>query len=252
MNSEKYLNECLISVETQLVFPSSHIFIDGYSTDSTTAIINDYKKRNIGNFDVQLYLTQPKGIANAMNFAITKIQNGFVWFLHSDDRISNTSVIKQLESSIDSTSKRWIVGDCNTIDENGVKVDTFVSPEKNHNKLLRFNSIPHPSALVHIDLLKKYNGFDETYYYAMDYDLWLRLAKSNYPDFLDYPLADFRNHDGSLSSRRKWQTHIEDFKVRNRHTRGLRNLTLNIIFFAVNFIFISVPKLKLVYQKIKN
>jgi hypothetical protein len=54
----------------------------------------------------------------------------------------------------------------------------------------------------------------------MDYDLWLKLAKLANPLQLNTPLAAFREHAGSLSTRNKLAAMREDFAVRMRHTQG--------------------------------
>jgi hypothetical protein len=52
----------------------------------------------------------------------------------------------------------------------------------------------------------------------MDYDLWLRLSRLTPPLALSQPLAAFREHAGSLSTRERTQAMQEDLKVRLSHT----------------------------------
>lgn len=60
-NSEKYLRECLQSIEKQRISEKNfeHIFIDGNSTDSTIEIIQEYKKRN-PKFRIKIISSDPK------------------------------------------------------------------------------------------------------------------------------------------------------------------------------------------------
>jgi hypothetical protein len=51
----------------------------------------------------------------------------------------------------------------------------------------------------------------------MDYDLWLKLAELGDPVQLDEPLAAFREHEGSLSTREQLPAMEEDFRVRLSH-----------------------------------
>ena len=68
--------------------------------------------------------------------------------------------------------------------------------------------------------MKQAGGFDTSLRYAMDYDLWLRLGKLAHPLQLNTPLAAFREHAGSLSTRNKLAAMREDYAVRMRHTNG--------------------------------
>jgi hypothetical protein len=47
--------------------------------------------------------------------------------------------------------------------------------------------------------MDRVGGIDEALYYAMDYDLWLRLSSVSEPGFIDRYLASFRVHDRSKS-----------------------------------------------------
>ena len=77
--------------------------------------------------------------------------------------------------------------------------------------------IPHPAVFVRKSLFARAGMFDEQLKYAMDIDLWLRLAALSEPATLDRPLAVFRDHAGSVSSANKIKAREEEFGVRRRH-----------------------------------
>lgn len=65
--------------------------------------------------------------------------------------------------------------------------------------------------------MQRTGGFDNNLRYAMDYDLWLKLACLSQPAQLDIPLAAFREHEGSLSTRNRLAAMEEDMMVRLAH-----------------------------------
>ena len=96
--------------------------------------------------------------------------------------------------------------------------EDFVAPVFSQARLLRGNFIPHPATFITRELIWRAGGFDQRLRYAMDYDLWLRLSRLTPPLALSQPLAAFREHAGSLSTRERAQAMREDLKVRLSHT----------------------------------
>ena len=77
--------------------------------------------------------------------------------------------------------------------------------------------IAHPAAFVRRSLFAQAGMFDEQLKFAMDIDLWLRLAALSPPAALDRTLAVFRDHAGSVSSTNRIRARQEEFCVRRRH-----------------------------------
>ncbi|MEZ5857261.1 MAG: hypothetical protein R3D67_21940, partial [Hyphomicrobiaceae bacterium] len=75
----------------------------------------------------------------------------------------------------------------------------------------------HAATFVRRPAFERTGGFDPQYRCAMDYDMWLKLAKMGDPIQLDDYLAAFRFHKGSLSSVNVGSCHHEDFRVRWKH-----------------------------------
>jgi hypothetical protein len=55
--------------------------------------------------------------------------------------------------------------------------------------LPRFNPIPNTSAAFRRDVVLALGGYDPRYRYAMEYDLWLRVAERHIVVALDEPLS---------------------------------------------------------------
>ncbi|MDR0913672.1 MAG: glycosyltransferase [Oscillospiraceae bacterium] len=105
-NVEKYLNECLKTVENQTFKNAQVILINDCSTDSSEAIALDFVNRN-SNFEY--YKTEGNcGPAGARNFGITKAAGEYIVFADSDDLLApdyievlyNTAISAQADIAI--------------------------------------------------------------------------------------------------------------------------------------------------------
>jgi len=80
LNSEKYLERCIKSVQNQTYKNFEHIIIDGKSNDNTLKIIDNYKHKIS-----KLISEKDKGIWDAMNKGIKNSNGDIICFLNSDD-----------------------------------------------------------------------------------------------------------------------------------------------------------------------
>lgn len=76
------------------------------------------------------------------------------------------------------------------------------------------------SAIVHRSALLAVGGFDEEERYAVDFDLWLRLARNHRFVATDEITADWRWHEAQLSSRKERQ-YAALYRYRRRFLNGL-------------------------------
>lgn len=181
-NSAAYLQNNINSVKNQTFQDFEHIFIDGFSTDSTIAMIEEYQ-REFPN-KVKLFQFEPKGIANAMNKGIELSSGEYINHLHSDDSFYGNSVLQSVINFIEEKNKPdWIYG--KAIFKNIENGNSMVIPHRPiyhystyHYLLLLINYIPHQAVFLKKDIFEKFGTFDETLKNFMDYDLWLRLSKA--------------------------------------------------------------------------
>jgi len=210
-NSAKYLEQSIASVLAQDYPHIEYIFVDGGSTDGTLEQIRALKRpyrliENIGG-----------GISRAMNEGIRHATGDVVAHLHSDDYYLRPDVLSTVARHLESTGRGWLFGRIKR-DLNGTLEDEgFTSPEYSYARLLSRNFIPHPATFVRRELMMRTRGFDSDFKYAMDYDLWLKLAQLGDPVQLDEAFAAFRVHDGSLSTRHRMAAMAEDYRVRLQH-----------------------------------
>ena len=211
-NSEPWLGECIDSVLKQRSVNIDYIFVDGGSTDGTLERIRKLKR------PYTLLERGQEGISEAMNAGLEIARGDIIAHLHSDDFYLGDDALYTVVEAFQRQRCRWLYGRTLRCIQGQLHAEGFVAPGFSHAQLLRGNFIPHPATFVSRELIWRVGGFDPRLRYAMDYDLWLRLARIAPPLALPQPLAAFREHTGSLSTRERAQAMREDLQVRLSHT----------------------------------
>jgi len=213
-NSEPFLAESIASVLAQDYPNVEYIFVDGGSTDGTLDRIASITK------PVTVVRNVRGGIARAMNSGILAATGDVLAHIHSDDYYLEATVLTQVARAMSNEDTGWCFGRIKLLKNGVLTSESYVAPSYSAKQLLRGNFIPHPATFVRRDWINKAGRFEESLKYAMDYDMWLKLAKRGPPHELNTPLAVFRDHSGSLSSSNRLAALEEDYKVRLSHCGG--------------------------------
>lgn len=213
-NSEKHLTQSIESILSQDYLDVEYIFVDGGSTDGTLERIAAIPR------PVKVITNVRGGISKAMNEGIHAATGEVVAHLHSDDFYLESDVLSRVAVAMADQNVGWCFGRIQRLIDGKLVPESYVAPAYSAKRLCRGNFIPHPATFVRRDWINKAGRFDEALTYAMDYDLWLKLAKRGGPVELNLPLAAFREHAGSLSSSNRLAAMDEDYRVRLSHCSG--------------------------------
>lgn len=95
-NTENYLKQCLDSCLNQKVSENEYeiVCIDDGSTDSSQKILNEYSEAHS---NLHIYKQSNQGVSNARNQGIIFSKGDWLWFVDSDDYISENSVSELLK-----------------------------------------------------------------------------------------------------------------------------------------------------------
>lgn len=212
LNAAEFLGGAIASVTAQDHPDVEHILVDGGSTDGTLDLIRGAASR-----DPRLrYLSGPDhGISDAMNRGLEAATGDVAAFLHADDFYADPAVLSRAVSVFcQHHSCMWLTGGIRQVGRNGSALRDLPVRRYSYRRLLRSNIIFHPSTFVRRDALLRAGGFSPALRYAMDYDLWLRLAKLADPITCNNIFACFRVHRGSLSCRCHGAAFREEWEVR--------------------------------------
>jgi hypothetical protein len=129
-----------------------------------------------------------------------------VAWLNCDDVYAPDSLATVAKAFEHAPSAQWLVGRCDIINKDGKIARANVTRFKNRRlrhfsfkALLRMNFISQPAVFWRRPFGLSIGELDESLYWTMDYDLWLRMAQRCPPLVIDQTLASFRVHDSSKS-----------------------------------------------------
>jgi glycosyltransferase involved in cell wall biosynthesis len=210
-NSAATLPATLASLRAQTCRDVEHIFVDGGSTDATLALLADFPGAKRVLHDVR------GGISHAMNCGIAAASGAVVAHLHADDYYAAPDVLERVAAAFTESGRAWLVGEIAVL-----AGDVLLPPQArraySYHALASGRAfVPHPATFVRRDLFDAVGVFDEQLRYAMDIDLWLRVAARTPPVVLERVLAIFRDHPGSVSSANKLLARQEEWRVRRRY-----------------------------------
>lgn len=196
LNSEKYLEQTILSVKSQDYPLLEHIIIDGASTDRTVDIILKYQDH------FAAWLSEPDhGIYHAMNKGIALARGDLLIFLNADDFFSESSVLSTVaRMARDADDVSVFYGNIELISPSEDHHLFIGAPlEGGESEMLDTPPIPHPATFVRASVMRYIGGFNETFRIAGDYDVLLRLFRMN-AEFKYLDLCVSKMRVGGVSS----------------------------------------------------
>lgn len=189
-NQARYLEETMRSVLEQDYPHIEYIVVDGGSTDGSREIIEKYADR------LAWWVSEKdRGQTDAINKGFARARGDVLAWLNSDDTYQPGAVREAVEFLQRNPQVGLVYGDANYIDEHGRVIGRFPAAQTDYRRLRQgYVHIPQQSAFFRADLWRKVGPLDASFYFAMDYDLWVRLARE--APIVYYPRlwANFRLH----------------------------------------------------------
>jgi glycosyltransferase len=171
-NNQQFVADAINSVLNQTFQDFEYIIVDGASTDGTLEVLNIYRGR------IDKLISEPdKGIYDALNKGIRYASGDYVGFLHSDDLLAHSDVLRVIHSRLTEESVDSVYGDLQYVSQREPQriVRYWKAGDFSKAKLIRGWMPPHPTLFIKRAVYEKYGGFDTSYKIAADYDLILRL-----------------------------------------------------------------------------
>ncbi len=170
-NQARWLTENIASVEAQTYERIEHIVMDGGSTDESAVIL-----RAAGT-SVMWTSERDRGQSHALNKAYELAQGEIIGWLNSDDAYWDRDVVSDVVKYFTTHTEVDVVfGHAAYVNEEGLILHFFRMPPYGKGELLRrYNYIIQPAVFVRRRALGAVL-VDESFHFAMDYELWLRLA----------------------------------------------------------------------------
>ncbi len=224
-NSGRFLPQCIQSVREQRFTDYEHVFVDGYSTDETLGLIEDYAG---GDQRVRLVRAEPRGIANAMNVGFAASRGGVIHYLHSDDYYHSDRTLGIAHDRLSGDAACGLLIGARSVDTNGEVRSGGLSRSSYHRRrlLLRYLIylrcyIAHPATFTRRDVFERNGPFDESFRIAMDYEYWLRILPREQYLMINEELTTLRVHPGAASFDESANL-VEAERARALHPGGFR------------------------------
>lgn len=237
-NSEKFIAETIISIQSQTYQNWEMIIVDDSSTDKTAEIISSFQEKD--SRIKYIYNSTNKGSAVSRNIALQNAKGKWIAFIDSDDLWHQNKLEKQIEFMMRNNYHFSYTNYCE-IDENSNENGIIISgPKIVTNKLMTAYCWPGCLTVMYdaekIGLMQSVDiKINE------EYAMWIKISKLTDCYLLNENLAKYRKHSNSLTSLSyfkliKW--HYEMFKKSER-----KSTIMSIILTFNNLIFGTIKKI---------
>jgi glycosyltransferase involved in cell wall biosynthesis len=215
-NQAEYLEATIESVLSQDYPRLEYIVIDGGSTDGSLDIIKRYSGQ------LADWLSEPDaGQTEAINKGFNRATGEIYGWLNSDDVYQPGAISEVVDYFKSHPEIGMVYGQANYIDSTGKLVGRFPAAKTDYTRLLRgYVHIPQQSAFFRGNLWRMVGPLDPSFYFAMDYDLWVRLAAVTAIDHVERLWANFRIHTDAKTSYAVDHCWPEMLRVFNRYAGG--------------------------------
>jgi glycosyltransferase involved in cell wall biosynthesis len=211
-NYGRFLAEAVESVLAQTFSDWELLIIDDGSSDDTTRVAAQFADSRI-----RYVKSDRLGQSRAKNLGIDLARGEFIAFLDADDAWLPTKLEKQLRLFTHSTLRGEGRGKGSTacvgvvfsrrtlMDESSLPLPPKPKADFPRGRVLAQmfsqNFVCFSSAMVRREVFARVGRFDPQHDLAIDYDLWLRVARHYGFEFVDEELVRYRTGHGNLSKK---------------------------------------------------
>lgn len=194
-NQAAFLEQTICSVLDQDYQPLEYIIVDGGSTDGSLEIIQKYAHR------LAWWVSETdRGQTDAINKGFARSKGEILAWLNSDDTYIQGTVSEAVGYLQAHPELAAVYGDANLIDQQGQVISKFPARQTSYQNLMRgYVHIPQQATFFRGDLWREVGPLDPSFYFAMDYDLWVRLSKKAPLKYHPRLWANFRLHGDAKS-----------------------------------------------------
>lgn len=213
-NCEKYIKESLESIINQTYANLEILIIDDGSTDNTLDIINSYNDKRLR----ILKNGENRGIPYTRNRGLKESKGKYMAVMDADDiaylnRIEKQVIYMEENQDIDVLGSYFNIFGGRF---NKSYKPQFTSPEEISAGLLFSNPIGNSTILIRLDIIKtKELSYNEKYFVAQDYDMWVQISKVGKILILPEILIKYRLSSNNITKKSTGERLMQRRKIIN-------------------------------------
>ena len=202
----------MASVFAQDYADIEYLVIDGASSDGSVELIKRHAAR------LAYWVSEPdRGQTEAINKGFARATGAYLAWLNADDRLKPPAVREAVAFLEAHPDVGMVYGDADYIDAQGHVVGRFPAARTDYARLRKgYVHIPQQATFWRAELWHQVGPLDPSFTFAMDYDLWVRLARISKLHYLPRPWAEFRLHTDSKTIQNDQRAWDEMLKVHRR------------------------------------
>jgi glycosyltransferase involved in cell wall biosynthesis len=227
-NQGEFLEETLVSVLSQEGdFCLDYVVVDGDSSDRSPQIIRNYAGQVEGGqwpvrcrgIRFRWVSERDRGQTDALMKGFRLAEGDILAWLNSDDVYLSGTLQTVAEFFSNHRDVALLYGAAHYCDAAGEIIGSYPTGEFDFHKLAWFNFFCQPSTFFRRKAFAAVGGLDETLHYAMDYDLFTRLALQFRCAYLPGLLSKYRLHEEAKTMRNDilHENHEEALRVAMKH-----------------------------------
>jgi glycosyltransferase len=176
LNAEKFLEDCIRSVESQTYPDIEYIVVDGKSTDSTLDIIRKHEP-----FIAKWVSEKDRGMYDALNTGMSLATGEIIGILNSDDVLASDDVIASIVEAFQKNKVDSLYCDLEYVDPVHTEEIYRKWEGKPFNRnLFKSGWMPaHPTFYFKRSLLEKFGNYENHFHSAADYEFMCRYLYKN-------------------------------------------------------------------------
>lgn len=219
-NQAPFLAATIESVLDQDYPRIEYIVIDGGSTDGSREILEKYGSQ------LDHWRSEPdSGQTDAINKGFSLARGQVLAWLNSDDTYLPGAVSEAVSFLSAHPEIGLVYGKAFYVDDEGQPIAHYPAAPTSYRGLRQgVVTIPQQATFFRSLLWKMVGPLDASFYYAMDYDLWIRISAISPIAHVPRPWANFRIHDWSKSRREAARCWPEMMRVHFRDGGSWRSI----------------------------
>jgi GT2 family glycosyltransferase len=213
-NQARFLRQAIESVLGQGYPAIEYLVVDGGSTDGSVDILQSYGDR-------LRWISEPdRGQSDAIAKGFARTRGEILAWLNSDDELAPGAVESAVEAFGRHPEVGLIYGNGDLLDENGHVTGPFPWIESfDLWRLIYFSDyILQPATFFRRSAYDAARGLDTSLHWAMDWDLWIRLAAVSDVAYLPETLGLSRVWSDTKTSTGGWRRILELSRLSRRWT----------------------------------